>query len=219
MCFSPTASFVTAGITGALGIFSLTRVNEPRQIPLAATPMIFALQQTIEGLLWLNLPVAPVGVLSASLTSLFLFFATVFWPVFSPTAVWLIEPDAKRRSLMLLCLAVGLGVGLYCFWTILARSHGANILDGHIVYTTAYRPFAPVDYGYLIATGLPLILSSHRTVVILGAIIIAGSIAAYAFYWEAFASVWCFFAATASVVILCHFEVSRRQSLRMARAL
>ena len=51
MCFSTTASFVTAGVAGAIGIVSLTRANEPRELPLAATPIFFALQQSIEGLL------------------------------------------------------------------------------------------------------------------------------------------------------------------------
>ena len=56
MCFSASASFVTAAITGAIGIVTLTRVNEPRELPFAATPLLFALQQAVEGLLWLNLP-------------------------------------------------------------------------------------------------------------------------------------------------------------------
>jgi len=53
-------------------------------------------------------------------------------------------------------------------------------------------------------------LSSHRTVTTLGFILLVGSVVAYVFYWEAFVSVWCFFAATASGVILFHFEAARR---------
>ena len=45
MCFSASASFVTAGITGAIGIVALTRVKGPREVPLAATPLLFAFQQ------------------------------------------------------------------------------------------------------------------------------------------------------------------------------
>ncbi len=70
--------------------------------------------------------------------------------------------------------------------------------------------------AYLVATGVSGLLSSRRTLVVLGAIILVGSAVAYAFYWEAFVSVWCFFAAAASAVILCHFEWSRRHHLRMA---
>jgi hypothetical protein len=45
-----------------------------------------------------------------------------------------------------------------------------------------------------------------------------GSIVAYAFYWEAFLSVWCFFAAAGSVVILAHFEHARRTRFQLAAA-
>ena len=139
MCFSATASFVTAGVAGAIGMVSLTRANEPRELPLAATPIFFALQQSIEGLLWLNLPLAPGGSISTGLTFLYLFFAEVFWPAYAPIAVLLIEPNERRRHLMLICLAVGLGIGAYFLRDILIRPHGAVILDGHIVYVTEYR--------------------------------------------------------------------------------
>ena len=210
MCFSATANFVTAGVTGAIGIISLTRTNKPRELLLAATPILFALQQGIEGLLWLNLPLAPAGSASTGLTLLFLLFAEVLWPVYAPMAVFLIEPDKMHRRLMLVCLAVGTSVSAYLLWRILIGPHGAAILDGHIVYASEHRKFDAVGLAYLAATGFPLLLSSQRTVVVLGAIVLVGTAVAYAFYWEAFVSVWCFFAAAASVVILCHFERSRR---------
>lgn len=216
MCFSAPASFVTAGITGTIGIVALTRVSEPRELPLAATPLLFALQQSIEGLLWLNLPLAPNGSLSTVLTFLYLFFAEAFWPLYVPTVVWLIEPSQHRRLLMVVCLGMGAGVGAYLLWGILGHPHLATILDSHIVYGTGYRQPDFVGVAYLAATGLPLLLSSQRTVVVLGAIVLAGLVVAYAFYWEAFISVWCFFAAAASVAILCHFEWLRRSSLRTA---
>jgi hypothetical protein len=216
MCFSATASFVTAGVTGAIGIVSLARVNDPRELPLAATPILFALQQSIEGLLWLDLPLAPDGSISTALALSFLFFAEVFWPIYAPIVVLLIEPKGSRRNLMFACLAIGAAVGCYLFWSIVTGPHSAVILDDHIFYVTEHRRSDVVALAYLAATTLPLFLSSQRTVVTLGAIIFLGIAVAYVFYWEAFVSVWCFFAAAASVVILCHFEWSRRQRLRMA---
>ena len=215
MCFSAAASFVTAGVTGAIGISSLSRTNGPRELLLAATPIVFAIQQIVEGLLWLNLPLAPDGLISTGLTFLFLIFAEVFWPVYAPITVFLIEPSESRRRLMLVCLAVGVGVSAYMLWWIVTRPHGAVILDGHIVYVTEDRHSDVFALAYLSATTLPLMLSSQRTVIALGAIILVGSTIAYAFYWEAFVSVWCFFAAAASVVVLCHFEWSRRRRLRI----
>ena len=115
---------------------------------------------------------------------------------------------------MVVCVGVGAGVGAYLLWWLLGHPHGAKVLDGHIVYVMEYRHSDAVGVAYLAATGLPLLLSSQRTVVVLGAIVLAGLVVAYAFYWEAL--VWCFFAAAASVAILCHFEWSRRSRLQTA---
>jgi hypothetical protein len=218
MCFSATASFVTVGITGVVGIVALSSANGRREWPLAATPLVFALHQSIEGLLWLTLPLAPNGSISTGLTLLFLFIAEAFWPVFAPIAVLLIEPNDRRRRLMLVCLAVGAGVSAYLLWGLLSRSHGAAIVDGHIIYMTEYRHSDVVGLAYLAAAGLPLLLSSQRNMVVLGIIVLVGATVAYVVYWEAFVSVWCFFAAAASVAILWHFEWLRRQRLRMASA-
>ncbi|WP_300299359.1 DUF6629 family protein [Ferrovibrio sp.] len=210
MCFSATASFVTAGVTGAIGIAALTRARGVREMPLAATPLLFAIQQGIEGLLWLDLSAAPGGATADTLTYLFLLIAEVFWPVYAPVAVLLIEPDRRRRLGMLVCLAAGIGVGAYLRWLVLARPHDAAIIDGHIVYLTAYSHSDMVTVAYFLATVLALLLSSHRTVIGLGAVILAGYAVSYFFYWQAFVSVWCFFAAAASVAILGHFQYARR---------
>ncbi|WP_420871212.1 DUF6629 family protein [Mesorhizobium jarvisii] len=55
-------------------------------------------------------------------------------------------------------------------------------------------------------TALPLMLSTQRMVVALGGIVLVGLVVAYALYWEAFVSVWCFFAAAASIMIVLHFK-------------
>jgi hypothetical protein len=87
-----------------------------------------------------------------------------------------------------------------------------------IVYVTEYRQSDVVGAAYLVATGLPLLLSSQRSVVVLGAIVLAGVVVAYTLYWDAFISVWCYFAAAASVAILFHFEWSRRSRASIANA-
>ena len=96
MCFSAQASFVTAAITGGIGIVALTRINEPREGPFAAAPLLFALQQAVEGLLWLNLPSAPDGSFTTVLTFLYLLLAEAFWPFYAPFAIWLIEPSVNN---------------------------------------------------------------------------------------------------------------------------
>ena len=136
MCFSATASFTSAGVLGVIGVVSVSRAGCAREFLLAATPLAFALQQFIEGLLWLNLAAAPEGQNSAGLATLFLFFAEAFWPVYAPAAVLAMEPRRERRPVMLACLAAGVGVAAYLLFPILTLPHGAALRDGHIVYFT-----------------------------------------------------------------------------------
>ena len=58
----------------------------------------------------------------------------------------------------------------------------------------------------------------RRTVLIFGVIILVGLVVARTFYFEAFLSVWCFFAAMASVAILLHFKLPHRSRLYRAGA-
>jgi hypothetical protein len=209
MCFSATASFVTAGVTGLIGIATIARAGSARELPLAMMPLIFAVQQGVEGALWLTLPVSPDGGLSSVLTHVFLVFALAFWPVFAPSAAWFIEPELARRRVMVICLLIGIAVAAYFIATALTIPHTACISDGHIEYRTGSK--APLSVGglYLVATGIALLISSHRAVALTGWIIFLGSIASYYFYQDAFVSVWCFFAAASSIILLVHFERAR----------
>ena len=218
MCFSPAASFSTAALTGIIGLISLSRVTQARERPLAATPLLFGVQQAIEGGLWLVLPTAPHGPKASALTLIFLLFAQAFWPVYAPLATLVMEPSEHRRRLMVLCLATGVVTSGYLLWRVLAGPRDAAIVNSCIVYRTEGSHPVLIGVAYLAATSLPLIASSRRAIFVLGAIILVGSVVAYAFYWEAFMSVWCFFAAAASVVILGHFEWARRRSLQLAGA-
>ena len=139
MCFSAAASFVTAGAVGAIGAAALSRVKDLRELALAVTPVLFGLQQAIEGWQWLTLPLAPESSTSTGLTVLYLFFAEVFWPLYAPIAVWLVEPSERRRQFMVVCLVVGVGVGSYLLLPLLTQPHSASIVEGHIVYVTENR--------------------------------------------------------------------------------
>ncbi len=211
MCFSATASFATSILTGVVGLVAVGRATRLRELPLAATPIIFAAQQAVEGALWLELARPTGGSAALLLTVVFLLFAEVLWPIYAPIAALLVEPSRTRRRLMLVCLAAGIAVALHLLSWIVARHQSAVIADGHLVYSTIPQHSDLVGFAYLAATGFALALSSQRTILLLGAIVLVGSTIAYLFYWQAFVSVWCFFAAAGSMTILAHFEQARRQ--------
>ena len=116
MCFSATASFTAAAVAGSIGAVTLWRAAElrdPALLPIAAFPALFAIQQTVEGLLWLELARPAPGACVPFLTHAFMAYAEVFWPVFAPLAAWLIEPVDWRRRLIGLCLLVGAALSTY----------------------------------------------------------------------------------------------------------
>jgi hypothetical protein len=216
MCFSATASFIAAGITGAVGIVALSRTKAPREWPLAAVPLIFAAQQSVEGLLWLQFPIAPDRPSSTFLTYLFLLFAEVAWPVYAPVACLFIEPNKHRRLAMTVCLIVGVAVAGYYLVSIFSHPHTARIIGHHVAYASEREVSYIMGTAYLLATGGVIALSSHRAMVALATIVIIGAYVSYMLYWESFVSVWCFFAAIASVIILAQFEWEHRRRLRIA---
>ena len=212
MCFSAPASFIAAGIAGGAGIAALTRVQSRNEVPLAAMPIVFAIQQTIEGFLWLSLPIAPDAAISSALTEAFLLLALVFWPVFAPLSILAIEPDPRRRAWIAVCLAGGLAVAIYFVWSLGAEPRTASIDEWHIVYSADPALPALIRVLYPVATCLSLLLSSHSSIRLLGGVIFIGSVIAYWIYWNAFTSVWCFFAAAASGIIVFHFGTARRRA-------
>lgn len=205
MCFSATASFLTAGVTGAIGIACLAKTESRQEWPLAAMPILFGIHQSVEGFLWFTLPMAPDSAAAAWLTFLFLLLAKVLWPVYAPAAALLIEPDGNRRWLMVPILAAGIAAGAYFLWSLIAGGHSAVVAAGHIVYRSDAPPPMGVSAMYMLATCATVVLSSHPAIQVFAGIVTLGAWTTYVLYWESFTSVWCFFAAAASIVVLLHF--------------
>lgn len=210
MCFSAATSYIAAGLTGAIGAACLARAVSWREGPLAAMPLLFAVQQAVEGRLWQVLPAIPDSTEASRLTLVFLLFAKVLWPVYAPLTALLIEPDNRRRSAMYFILAGGAVAGAYFLYWIGLSSHEVGILDGHIVYRSPSSPPLTITIMYMLATCGALIISSHAAVRLFGVIVSAGAAITFAFYWQAFSSVWCFFAAAGSVVLLRHLHQEAR---------
>jgi hypothetical protein len=204
MCFSATASFAAAGLLAVTGAATLAQAKGRADIPLAAVPLLFAAQQAVEGALWLTVPEGREH--SVLLANAFLFFALVLWPPYVPAAHALVEREPLRRLLMLLLFPAGIGVAAYSAGIMLARPYRAWPVGHSLTFVNnhAYSPTMAVLY--LACTCLPPLIASSRTINLFGVLITAGlGIAGIAFY-ESFISVWCFFAALASLLLLRFFR-------------
>ena len=106
MCFSATASFSAGAVLLVIGSLTLRSASRPRELAFAAIPLLFAIQQLIEGVIWLTFRVdAPL--LNSVMTHLYSFFSHVLWPVYVPVAVVLMEPAGWRRRALTAFVAKG----------------------------------------------------------------------------------------------------------------
>ena len=208
MCLSAPVSFGTAAILGVTGLAALTSVRKLTDLPLASVPLMFAAQQGIEGALWLTVPEGRAH--SLVLANLFATIALVIWPLLIPVAIALVERDPVRRLVMLTILPAGIGVAVYSAGTTLAHPYLAWPV-GHTLTYVDNHPYSPSMMAiYLACTCVPPLLSSSRALRIFGLVVIIGLAVAMLAFFGSFVSVWCFFAALASLTILVFFRTRAR---------
>lgn len=215
MCFSATASFVAGASLSGIGIAALKRAARRSEIPFALIPLLFGIQQAIEGMLWLSFHLHP-GVVSAT-TYAFSVFSHTLWPIFVPFSVALLEPVSWRRKVMQMFQVVGLSVGLYLLYFIV-RYPITAVMEEHILYVSPHFFQMPTMLLYLAATCVVSFFSSRRIVQVFGVLALLLFIVSYWFYTTAMFSVWCFFSAVLSAMILLYFLTGSRQRQQMLRA-
>jgi hypothetical protein len=204
MCFSATASFAGGVIISSIGAAAISKNTEPSQRLFAAIPMLFGLQQVSEGFVWYALQSPGHDMLLKVSAYIFLTVALVVWPTMLPLSVLLMERSEQRRRALYVSLATGIAVSLCFVIFMLIFNMTAQISSYHILYTIAY-PQQLAGLGaitYIIATIPPLFVSSQRGMGLLGIIIVLSYCVTRIFFAEYLISVYCFFAALASVVIL-----------------
>ncbi|AEB85714.1 MULTISPECIES: DUF6629 family protein [Comamonadaceae] len=208
MCFSATASFTAGGVLLALGATTVPRAASRAELPYALIPVLFGLQQLLEGTLWLTFPDrAPT--LNVWLTHAFSFFSHVLWPIYIPLAALALEPVRWRRRVLIAIALAGAVVGLYLLVMLVRLPITARVIGQHIFYDSPHFYVLTTMALYFAGTCASLMFSSHRRVVAFGIAAFGSAVAAYASYATWFISVWCFFAALLSVIVAWHFYAPR----------
>ncbi|MHB1086563.1 MAG: DUF6629 family protein [Minisyncoccota bacterium] len=202
MCFSATASFVAGGALSATGVVTLSQARTKAELPLAAFPLLFGIQQAIEGVIWVSFG---LPLLNTIMTYAYLAFAYALWPALVPAAVLLVETHPTRKRILRILSLVGLVLGVYLLYYIFADPGKAHIVNQSIAYDFRHLyEMLPLSLYVLVTCGSGLV-SSHRTIQVFGAAALATFFVANWFYNITFISVWCFFAAVLSVLIFWHF--------------
>lgn len=217
MCFSATASFAAGTALVAVGGLTLHRSRGKVELPLALIPLLFGVQQLTEGVVWVSLN-NDLPVLQSYSTYIYSGFSHVLWPIFVPFAILLVEIKRWRRRAIGVFLVLGLGVGLYLLYFIVRFPVTAHVHGRSIFYESPHFYIGAVLVIYLLATCVSGLFSSHRCINIFGVLAFVLAIAAYLVSVETFVSVWCFFAAILSLLIVVHFS-GPMQACRPALAL
>ena len=121
MCFSETASFVAAGTLVPAGVYCLKKSNDldRRYWALAMLPLLFGLQQALEGGVWVALRAGDAAAAHGFATG-FLFFSHLVWLIWIPYSSYLTEDQAGRKKLFLVLTCIGalmVAICIYLYWS------------------------------------------------------------------------------------------------------
>lgn len=215
MCFSAQASFTAASVLTIIGALALSKAQTNEMRFFATTPLIFALQQMLEGFIWMTLN-ANNSMSYLHITSMYgyIFFASLFWPIWIPWTLYTLEPNRKRKKILIGTIATGVLFAIIAALLLAFTKIHASIVNHHIAYSflleplriipDLYRPYAELGMrmAYVVATVGALFISSIPRMWMLGFVIGISYLVSYFYFQEAFGSIWCYFAAISSLLVL-----------------
>lgn len=220
MCFSATASFTSAAILIPAGLYCLKKSNEVDKSywAFAILPLMFGLQQLIEGSVWLALTQGEQSVVQQRALA-FLLFSHVYWLGWVAYSSYLTESSVTFRRLFIAIAIFGLIFGCFMYVPLLFNPSWLEvaIVRHSIQYDLIFITDGVISQHviamiYASIVLVPLMLSSDRYHRMLGVMIFIAGIFTLVFYGWAFISVWCYFAALISLYIFLVIARSVRHS-------
>ncbi|MFF1685749.1 MULTISPECIES: DUF6629 family protein [unclassified Streptomyces] len=198
MCWSATADLVAGTAIAAVGVGCVARAvraRRPRDLPLAALPLLLGAHQIVESVLWRS------GGGSGPATVAWAVIALPVLALWVPAGVICAAPR-RARGRLLIPLAAGAVTAAGLAYAPATRTVTAEIRGHTVGYALGLPHAGLLVAGYLLATVGSLLLSADRGLVLLGVLVAAGAAVCVALWrWE-FVSTWCAFAAVCSVVLL-----------------
>lgn len=201
MCFSANVSFGAGVVIATAGVVSTLKIKLREQIMFAVIPLIFALQQVMEGWVWLTLTSDNYRRWQYVPVTTFLFLAQVVWPVWAPLSILKIEPEPRRRSVLKILCICSLIIAPLQAYRLFFYPPTVEVAMYNIHYGLDISiPYFGVALNvlYFMTTIVPAFISSRKSVVVLGTLNLLALIVSVVFYRPNIVSVWCFFAALIS---------------------
>lgn len=198
MCFSATASFSASALLGVTGLACLQVAEKKQDKLLASLPLLFAIQQFIEGLLWLY---HANGMVTYLFAYAFLFFAFLVWPIYVPLVAYLHETDQVRKKILKYVTWAGVAGSMILAAILVHRHLEVTVVQNSLCYIVdfPYQNFGIVIY--IAITVGALMISTNQVLRMFGLAAFLSASIAWQFYRHAFTSVWCFFCALLSMTL------------------
>lgn len=218
MCFSPEADVIAGVVVSGVGVDAIRNLKHRRELALAALPVVFGLHQMIESLAWWGLEGQIPESIGEYAANTYLVIAFLL-PVAVPVAVALAEPVERRRRAMRPFIVIGAGVSTVLLGEMLGGPVTASVACRYIEYDVDLAFGGMTTAFYVVATCVPLFMSSSRRIVLFGA---ANLVAVVALAWlqgGGVISLWCAWAAVASIVIATHVRSSPDRTVEPASAI
>lgn len=213
MCFSASSSFTAAILLSCIGILSLKLNNTKKLIMFAAIPLLFAIQQAAEGMVWLTVE-NPNSILHNIGVYTFLTFAIAIWPTWIPTSLAIFDKSFRKKILgALVCLGAIIATCIvYIFFTSsISTTEVENSIFYHIHNLNNLNIKLAIT-AYALPTILPFFITRLPCAKIFGTVIAISLFLAYQIKYQTFTSVWCFFAAViSSAIIFTILEYNKNQ--------
>lgn len=217
MCVSAEASFGLSALLAPVGTYCVRQaIQQDRAlVPLATIPLLFGVQQAFEGLVWLGIDRNDAQLVRWAALA-YLFFAFAFWLFWIPfSAAFLEQRRTVKRVLALMSVLGMVGGAVFYLPVLLNPDSLAVMVYRHSIryevlesYALDVIPQTVWQLAYLAVVGMPfLIVTRQRKGLIgFGAGIVVSAAISHAFFWYAFPSVWCFFAAALSILLAFLFQ-------------
>jgi hypothetical protein len=213
MCFSSVASFTAAAALVPAGAWALKECRGRQRLdllPLALCPWLFAVQQALEGLVWLGLDGALAPPVAHGAAVAFLFFANGLWPAWIPLCALAAARAWRPEVVPLLRVGCALGIvlGLW-LWLPLLLDPGRVvpvIAGGSINYQVRLLADGVVSHelgvsSYALVVLAPLLVCGSRRLAWYALALLVSVTVSWIAFIEAFTSVWCFMAALLALLI------------------
>jgi cytochrome bd-type quinol oxidase subunit 2 len=210
MCFSAPVSFAASGLIGATGIATYRIAKGKHEIPFASIPLIFALHQFLEGIMWSATPGSTLRIFTLYF---YLMIAVVLWPIATPIFVYFLEKKKNqiRKKILAVLIVIGSLVSLISFISILGSPVSVSVVGNSLSYTMGQYDIPQffitiLQIAYAATVLGSMMISGYKFVNVFGLMMTISFIITYVFLYNVYFSVWCFFTAILSGSIYYFFK-------------